>query len=275
MADPDMFQQIIVNLVVNARDAMSSGGQLTIRASEISFSSADLAGNSERKEGRFVRLSVTDTGQGMDTAVINRLFEPFFTTKDVGKGSGLGLATVSGMVNQHHGWIEVESKLGHGTTFDLYFPVTDKTPEIPAAESGEPLRGGQETILVCEDEEVLRELVREILTSHGYRILESANGMQALHHWEQHRGGIDLLLTDISLPDDMSGRDLAARLRAENPQLPVIFSSGFTLETESPDQVNPRNFSLSKPYRPAQLAQTVRQALDASLKQPPLAAPAS
>ncbi len=144
LADPEMFQQIVVNLVVNARDAMSSGGQLTIRANEAGFDAAGIPAHSDRRPGQFVRLSVTDTGAGMDSAVINHLFEPFFTTKDVGKGSGLGLATVHGMVNQHQGWIEVESKVGQGTTFDIYFPVTSQAPEtdVPSRRSRSPRRQG-------------------------------------------------------------------------------------------------------------------------------------
>jgi signal transduction histidine kinase len=135
MADPELFQQIIVNLVVNARDAMSAGGRLTIRAHEVKFAPDDISSQSNRKPGRFVRLSVADTGSGMDTAIISHLFEPFFTTKDVGKGSGLGLATVHGMVTQHQGWIEVESKIGKGTRFDIFFPVTNPAPEKAPAQT--------------------------------------------------------------------------------------------------------------------------------------------
>jgi len=277
LADPEMFQQIVVNLVVNARDAMSSGGQLTIRALNTSFAAADIPAKSNRKAGRFVHLSVSDTGSGMDSAIINHLFEPFFTTKDVGKGIGLGLATVHGMVNQHRGWIEVESKLGHGTTFDIYFPATDQAPEQPAGAAGLPeVRGGRETVLVVEDESVLQELLREILTAHGYGVLEAANGLEALHVWEGRRDEIDLLLTDIAMPYGLSGRDLADKLRKDNPRLPVIFSSGHTQEMiESSGDAGQGAFFLSKPYNPAQLAQTVRLALDSSRKREiPVAAPA-
>jgi nitrogen-specific signal transduction histidine kinase/CheY-like chemotaxis protein len=264
MADPGMFQQIIVNLVVNARDAMTHGGELTIRANEAKLTPEDMSAKSGRRIGRFVRLSVTDTGSGMDQAVINHLFEPFFTTKDVGKGSGLGLATVHGMVNQQQGWIEVQSKIGKGTTFDIYLPVADQAPEKARVEL-EPIevRGGKETVLVAEDEEVLRDLVREILQSHGYRVLEAPNGLQALHLWEKFEHKVDLVLTDISMPQGMSGRELAARLWKDNPRLPVIFSSGYTHEMTSQHEEEGRLTAfLSKPYRPAQLVQAVRQALD-------------
>jgi two-component system cell cycle sensor histidine kinase/response regulator CckA len=268
LADPDMFQQIVVNLVVNARDAMSSGGQLTIRASEASFAAANIPAKSNRREGRFVCLSVTDTGSGMDTAIIHRLFEPFFTTKEVGKGVGLGLATVHGMVNQNHGWIEVESKVGRGTTFDIYFPATDLTPENPAGPAEPPeVRGGHETVLVVDDEWVLRELVREILGSHGYQVLEAADGLEALRVWEENRDKVDLLLTDMAMPHGLSGRELADRLRQDDPGLPVLFSSGFNQELiERSEDAGQGFFYLSKPYNPSQLAQAVRGALDAAWK---------
>jgi nitrogen-specific signal transduction histidine kinase/CheY-like chemotaxis protein len=271
MADPGMFQQIIVNLVVNARDAMLHGGDLTIRASEAKLTSEDRAAKSGRKIGRFVRLSVADTGSGMDKAVINRLFEPFFTTKDVGKGSGLGLATVHGMVNQQQGWIEVQSKLNKGTTFDIYLPVADQAAEkAPAQVQPSQVRGGKETVLVAEDEEVLRDLVREILQSHGYQVLEAPTGLQALNLWEKSGHKVDLVLTDISMPQGMSGRELAARLWKDNPRLPVIFSSGYTHEmtSEHEDEGHLIAF-LSKPYRPAQLVQTVREVLDSAERDTP------
>jgi len=262
-------------LAVNARDAMNKGGQLAIRATEATFAAGYIPAQSERKAGRFLRLSVTDTGSGMDTAIIRHLFEPFFTTKEVGKGAGLGLATVYGMISQHQGWIEVESKVGQGTTFDLYFPVTDQAPEKQAAAL--EVRGGKETVLVVEDEMVLRELLREILTSHGYRVLEAANGLEAQTVWAKNQEEVDLLLTDIAMPHGLSGRDLADLLRKDNPALPVIFSSGYSQEmiARSEDARLGATY-LSKPYNPVQLAQSVRHALDAAHKrETSLAAPAS
>jgi two-component system cell cycle sensor histidine kinase/response regulator CckA len=263
-ADPEMLQQIIVNLVANARDAMHSGGHLTIRASAIQFAAEDLAGKPDRRPGHFIQLSVTDTGPGIDSATINRLFEPFFTTKEIGKGTGLGLATVYGMVNQNAGWIEVESEIGVGTTFNIYFAATEWPPEKPAPKTKDPdARGGGQTILVVEDETNLRELVREILETYGYRVLDAASGREALQVWEKHKNGVDLLLTDISMPDGMSGRDLAAKLQEDNPRLPVIFSSGYSQENlEHKEQTGQCQTFLSKPYHPADLAQAVRAALD-------------
>jgi len=266
LADWEMFQQIMVNLAANGREAMSNGGQLTVRASETQFAAADIPAKSERRAGRFVRVSVSDTGRGMESAVVARLFEPFFTTKEVGKGSGLGLATVYGMVNQHQGWIEVESKVGQGTNFDLYFPVTDQTPQkVAAAASVREARGGKETVFVVEDESVLRELVREILTAQGYHVVEAVDGVEALDKWGENRKKVDLLLTDIAMPRGVSGRDLAEKLRKDEPHLPVIFSSGYSQEmiVRNDDTVQGATY-LSKPYHPADLAQAVRRALDAA-----------
>jgi two-component system, cell cycle sensor histidine kinase and response regulator CckA len=267
MADAEMFQQIILNLVVNARDAMSSGGQLTIRADEAKFSSNDLSAKSNRKPGRFVRLSVADTGSGMDTAVISHLFEPFFTTKDVGKGAGLGLATVHGMVNQHEGWIEVQSQIGKGTCFDIYFPVAEASVgRAPVQSEPAEVRGGKETILMIEDQQALGQLVREVLQNHGYQVLEVPNGDQALQLWETSPTKPDLLLVDISPIEGTSGRQLAARYWQDNPRLPVVFICDSAQEkAERGDQSGPPVTYLSKPYGPAQLIRAIRDALDGVL----------
>jgi two-component system, cell cycle sensor histidine kinase and response regulator CckA len=265
LADAEMFQQIILNLVVNARDAMSSGGQLTIRANEAKFSPNELSGKSDRKPGQFVRLSVADTGSGMDTAIINHLFEPFFTTKDVGKGTGLGLATVHGMVNQHQGWIEVESQIGKGTCFDIYFPVADQPAETPfrPAEAAE-IPGGKETILVVEVQEALRQLVREVLQNHGYQILEAPDARLAVQLWENSSEKIDLALIDISALQAKAGRDAAARFWRDNSRLPVIFITDYGDESaETREKSGPFISHLPKPYGPAQLIAAVRDALDA------------
>ncbi len=266
LADWEMFQQILVNLTANGRDAMRHGGQLTVRAAEATFGAAELAANPERRAGRFVRLSVSDTGSGMDSEVIRHLFEPFFTTKEAGQAAGLGLAAVYGMVQQHQGWIEIESKVGQGTTFHVYFPATDQAPQMPVETVSPPtVAGGAETVLVVEDESVLRELVREVLTAQGYHFLEAADGVEALDVWDAHRDKVDLLLTDMAMPRGLSGRDLAERLRQDAPWLPVIFSSGYSQEmiVRSDDTVQGATY-LAKPYRPAQLAQAVREALDAA-----------
>ncbi len=270
LADAEMFQQIIVNLVVNARDAMSSGGRLTIRADEARFAARDLSAKSNRKPGRFVRLSVADTGSGMDSDIIQHLFEPFFTTKDVGKGTGLGLATVHGMVNQHQGWIEVESKIGQGTCFDIYLPVADDSPEkpFPQAEPSE-IPSGKETVLMIEEQQALRQLVREVLQNHGYQVLEAPGAAEALRLWDGSASKIDLAMIDVSLLNDMSGRDVAARLWEENPRLPVIFVCDYTQEMAERNEESGHSVTyLSKPYRPEQLIQVVRSAIDAAQPAP-------
>lgn len=275
LADPEMLQQIIVNLVVNARDAMVDGGQLTIRASEVTYGPPDLAGKPERRAGHFVQLSVIDTGSGIDSATIAHLFEPFFTTKEVGKGTGLGLATVHGMVNQNAGWIEVESTVGKGTTFNIFFPLAEVAPEKrgPARTPGLK-RGRGETILVVEDETVLRELVQDILQAQGYRVLTAATGREALAVWAEHGEEINLVLTDMSMPDGMSGQDLATKLQEQSPHLPVIFSSGYSQEMLAQRQgANSDTTFLSKPYHPAELAKVVRAELDAASRNGTTAAP--
>lgn len=266
MADPVMLQQIMVNLAVNARDAMVDGGQLTLGACEVNFTAGDLNGSPDRRPGRFVKLSVTDTGSGIDPANIVHLFEPFFTTKEVGKGTGLGLATVHGMVSQNGGWIEVESKVGQGTTFNIFFGAVENGVKKDLAPQGRSGAGGSgETILVVEDETVLRDLVREILETKGYRVLSAATGREAMQVWEQEGSRVNLVLTDMSMPDGMSGRDLATKLHEHNPRLPVIFSSGYTQEAlegnQKPGGAKGCTF-LSKPYHPADLAQAVRSSLD-------------
>jgi CheY-like chemotaxis protein len=264
LADSAMIEQAIVNLAVNARDAMPKGGVLTITTREVLITEADVLAKSERQVGKFARLSVADTGCGMDSNVIDHLFEPFFTTKEVGKGVGLGLATVYGMVNQHQGWVEVESKVGEGACFLIHLPLTEKPAPKPAGKA--PLtkvEGGKETILVVEDETALRELVREVLEGHGYRVLEAASGVEALKVWESEDRKIDLLLSDIIMPEGMSGRELAERLQKADPSLPAILTSGYSQDMiEREGVLDPRVKFFSKPYHPAQLAQAVRDCLN-------------
>ncbi|MCI0747699.1 MAG: response regulator [Verrucomicrobia subdivision 3 bacterium] len=262
-ADTGMIEQIIVNLVVNSRDAMPRGGQLLITTMAVQIDEAYAQQNTEAWAGRFVALSVTDTGCGMSKETLDRIFEPFFTTKEVGKGTGLGLATVYGIVKQHQGWIEVASELNIGTTFKIYFPVSDKPAEVlndnpPPAR----VRGGHETILLVEDEPVLRELARLILGDYKYRVLEASTGSEALKIFEQNNGQIDLLLTDMVMPEGMTGRELAEELKRRKPDLRVIYTSGYSAEVmgKEPELKNVR--FLQKPYPPPQLAQAVRECLD-------------
>jgi CheY-like chemotaxis protein len=277
LADATMIEQAVVNLAVNARDAMPLGGTLTITTREVDLSEADARAKPERRTGKFARLSVADTGCGMDAAVIAHLFEPFFTTKEVGKGVGLGLATVYGMVKQHQGWIEVESQPGKGACFHIILPLAAKPAEIPVEIPAEilpekppeppppaPIHGEKEVILVVEDQEDLRELVKEILSGEGYQVFEAASGVEALRVWEAHGKKVDLLISDMVMPEGMSGRELAAKLQDAAPHLPVILTSGFSQDMIERDTVLDQRIKFfSKPYHPAQLAQAVRESLDA------------
>src|SRR4030095_406232 len=192
-ADAGMLEQVLVNLAVNARDAMPKGGTLLINTFASEIDEGYVQRHPEARVGFFVCVSVSDTGHGMDPATLARIFEPFFTTKEVGKGTGLGLATVYGIVKQHQGWIEVESVVGKGTTFKVFLPASCKALVAVDSTERSAVPGGDETILVVEDEPALRELVQEILQKKGYKVLESSTGAQALKLWEHHRDEIDLL----------------------------------------------------------------------------------
>jgi len=217
--------------------------------------------------GMAVRLTVTDSGCGMSPETLGRIFEPFFSTKEVGKGTGLGLATVYGIVTQHQGWIEVTSKVGSGTTFDVFLPaasrqaaVTNTTPDAPRLPAS---HGRNETILLVEDEPILREWVKQVLVDYTYRVVEAGTGPEALKVWDDHTGKIDLLLTDMVMPEGMTGRDLARQLRSRAPELKVIFTSGYSPEMLSNDGEFPGIPFLPKPYQAPRLVQLVRDCLDA------------
>jgi len=216
------------------------------------------------RPGRYVCVTVSDTGCGIPPENLRRIFEPFFTTKEVGKGTGLGLATVYGIVKQHQGWIEVESRFGRETTFRVYLPESsEKTKREVELPPDFKVHGGTETILVVEDEQPVRELVCSMLQSHGYKILAAESGVRALEIWREHRNEIALLLTDVVMPDRLSGRELAEQFWAEQPSLKVIFTSGYSADVVGKDWIlrHGSNY-LQKPYRPRQLAQAVRECLD-------------
>ena len=271
-ADASMMEQVLLNLAVNARDAMPRGGQLSIRISSEDIDSRHTKQHAEAHTGRFVCLTTSDTGTGIPPEILRRIFEPFFTTKEVGKGTGLGLATVYGIVKQHQGWVEVESQLGAGTTFRVYLPENCDGPEWSEDTSPEfVVRGGQETILVVEDEQPVRELVCTLLQGHGYQILEAETGVRALEVWKQHRNEIALLLTDVVMPDRLNGRQLAELIWAEQPGLKVIFTSGYSADVVGKDWVLRRGFNyVQKPYHPRNLARAVRECLDATDMTPAL-----
>ncbi len=264
--DPGMIEQILLNLAVNARDAMPAGGQIAVELANVTVADEAAAAAHQVRPGDFVRLSFRDTGSGIAPELLSRIFEPFFTTKDVGKGTGLGLATVHGIVAQHHGWIEVESQPGQGTTFHIHLPrLAEPEQNQVAAQLAAPVRGGRETILLVEDDMPVRVLAVHALKHYGYRVIEAPNGVAALEIWRQQGGAVDLLLTDMVMPEGVSGRQLAEQLRAEKPGLKVIYMSGYPRETAG-QGLHLRegvNF-LQKPFANAKLAQTVRDCLDAA-----------
>jgi signal transduction histidine kinase/CheY-like chemotaxis protein len=264
-ADVGMVEQVIMNLAVNARDAMPRGGKLTISTTPVEINDSYSYTHSEARPGSFVCLRVTDNGCGMDAATMARVFEPFFTTKEVGKGTGLGLATVYGITKQHGGWVEVFSEPGKGATFSVFFPASAQTVKLPSVEPAPPapVPGGKETILVVEDEPVLRDLAHVILADCGYHILEAASGREALGVWESHRDTIDLVLTDMVMPEGVSGMDLAQQLLAAKPNLKLIFASGYSMDDIDPGFVSSgRAAFLQKPYTHLTLAKAVRDCLD-------------
>jgi PAS domain S-box-containing protein len=264
-ADSAMVEQIVINLAVNARDAMPRGGTLLIETAAAEISAALARQNPYAHAGRFVCLSVRDTGCGMDRQVMQRIFEPFFTTKEIGKGTGLGLATVYGIVKQHQGWIEVDSEPGVGSIFKVHLPAAGRAvgveagiPEPPA----EPVHGGRETILVVEDEINVLEILRSVLQRYQYRVLIAASGVEALRVWDEHHGQIDLLLTDMIMPGGMTGSDLAIELKKRKPALKVIYTSGYTAGLIERDFKQGDAAFLPKPYQPHIVAQLVRNTLD-------------
>ncbi len=262
-ADPGQLEQVIMNLAVNARDAMPQGGRLTLATSNVDLDEAFTSANPEVAPGPYVLLSVSDTGCGMDEQVLAHLFEPFFTTKELGKGTGLGLAMVYGIIKQSDGHVAVDSQPGQGSTFRIYLPRIQQAARARPSfsETAQPLPG-TETLLLVEDEEGVRRLLIMGLTANGYQVLEAHDGQQALELAAQHPGRIDLLITDVVMPR-LSGGQLADQLLALRPDLKVLFLSGYTDEAVLRHGVSQgsRPF-LQKPFTPSSLARKVREVLD-------------
>lgn len=263
-ADMGMLEQVLVNLTVNARDAMTKGGRLVISTSSRFVKPEEAARHEGAQPGPFVCLEVADSGCGIDPENLSRIFDPFFTTKEVGRGTGLGLATVYGIIQQHNGWIEVESQRGRGTTFTIFLPVaTVKQDLATAAAEPPPLRGGDETILVVEDEVPVREFVTRMLLDRGYEVLTAATGTEALDVWRRNRDRIDLVFTDMIMPEGISGADLARQLRQEQHDLKILYTSGYSTDFVSRKvDLQPGTNFLQKPYAPQQLIRAVRENLD-------------
>ncbi len=263
-ADQAQLEQVLVNLVVNSRDAMPKGGILTVETDQVELTRSPLYHLEPLPPGSYVKLSVSDTGCGMDRQTQSHIFEPFFTTKEEGKGTGLGLSTVFGIVTQCGGGMDVASRVGHGTKFDLYFPSIDSDvlSPMPAQNQGQPKRG-TETILVVEDDPSVRTLVRDELRKLGYRVVEAKNGVEACLLATQQAGSIDLLLTDVVMPG-MGGRELAQHLSVIKPDLRILYISGYTDDVGiMGGQDEDLSSFLQKPFTPEVLAHAVRELLDA------------
>ena len=254
-----------MNLVVNARDAMPQGGTLTLEASVTRLLDEDVAGDAEAVAGTFVLLRVSDTGHGMDRQTLTRIFEPFFTTKPEGRGTGLGLSTVYGIVHQAGGFVRVYSEPGTGTTFSLYLPATSLPAEHSADRDVEPTQlGGSETILLCEDDFAVRKVATTMLSRAGYTVLAAPSGSEALRIAEGHSGTIDLLLTDVIMPG-MNGKQLSDTLGQQRPDLKTVFFSGYSADVISHHGVVDEQVELvNKPFEHRDLLQRLRRVLDGS-----------
>jgi signal transduction histidine kinase len=260
-ADPDQIGQILINLAVNARDAMPRGGTVRIATANQVVQEARVLRGGDLSPGRYVIIAVADSGEGMSEEVLARLFEPFFTTKEFGRGTGLGLATVYGIVRASGGGIDVESRPGAGSTFRIYLPASDGGPAQNGRATHAPEAGRGETILVVEDEDPVRTLLRRILVDHGYRVLEARDGADGLRRCQEHGGEIHLLLTDVVMPE-MTGPELARHVSAQRPKTRVLFMTGYTeRDPAGADAL------LHKPFSSSTLLGHVRRLLDSgSLK---------
>jgi signal transduction histidine kinase/ActR/RegA family two-component response regulator len=265
-ADPGQIEQVLMNLVVNSRDAMPNGGTITVRTSNVVIDKADAQQRAPMLPGDYVLLSVSDTGTGMSAETKAHIFEPFFTTKEVGKGTGLGLATVYGVVKQSGGFVWVESAAGEGTTFEIYLPkASERASRHDADDKPAEITRGHETILVVEDENDVRELACEFLTMTGYSVLRARNGVEAIDLLRRRPGKIDLVLSDVVMPK-MGGSELAARLPSVSPGTRILLMSGYSeYAVESQNEDKPRHQMLSKPFSRSTLIEKIRETLGAEV----------
>ncbi len=265
--DPGQLDQVILNLALNARDAMPLGGKLILETANYRVHGKQLAELPEVPQGEYVMLAVSDTGSGMDAKTRSHLFEPFFTTKEPGKGTGLGLSTVYGIIRQSAGHIAVYSEPGRGTTMKVFLPRAEEPSEaVPQCDDYQPLPMGNETVLLAEDDERVRSLTASVLGQLGYQVLAAANGEEALEIARQHHGEIHLLFTDMVMPK-LSGDDLAAEIRRDRPAIKLLVCSGYTGDAAAHQGVlDPSIPFLQKPFTPRALAVKMREALDGSVQ---------
>ncbi|HLH19186.1 MAG TPA: ATP-binding protein [Bryobacteraceae bacterium] len=261
-ADPGQIEQVLMNLVVNARDAMPKGGVLTVETSNVNLDTNYAKAHLAVRSGPYVMVAVSDTGYGMDEATKARLFEPFFTTKGTGKGTGLGLSTVFGIVKQSGGSVEVYSEPGRGTSVKVYLPRIDQPVTVEKREAARKAPRGTETVLLVEDDEMVRSLVRETLERDGYKILDAAGPLEAKRISEQHKEPIQLLITDVVMPK-ISGRDLARQLTERRPGMKVLYMSGYTDNAVVNSGILRKEVAfLQKPFTPNALTEKVREVLE-------------
>jgi CheY-like chemotaxis protein len=265
-ADPGQIEQIILNLAVNARDAMPHGGNLTIRTENVVVEEDDCKIMNEARPGTYVCLSIEDTGVGMDKDMLGKIFEPFFTTKEPGVGTGLGLSTVYGIVKQHEGWVHVYSEPGYGSIFHVYLPALIGREPLRMKEpvSLEKFQGAGERVLLVEDEEGVRRFAKKALEKNGFVVFEAANALQALSLYDREMGNFDLIFTDVVLPD-INGVQLASQLREKSPELHIILCSGYSYISSQWSIIRERGFHfIKKPYNTYDLLQALKEAKELS-----------
>jgi CheY-like chemotaxis protein len=262
-ADAGQVEQVIVNLCLNARDAMAEGGRLVVETRNVTIDEIYCESHTYFRPGQYVQLSVSDTGSGMSHETLDRIFEPFFTTKDIGEGTGLGLATVYGIVKQHEGFIHVYSELGHGTVFHVYFPaLAEPAKPVPNGQKIERAAGGRELLLFAEDHDGLRETISDSLSELGYRLLVARDGAEAVELFNANRDAVDLAILDVVMPR-MGGPEALARMRKIRPGLLGLFMTGYTSGTEMIAQLESENTSLlQKPFSTRQLGAKIREIFD-------------
>jgi CheY-like chemotaxis protein len=263
-ADITSIEQVLMNLTLNSRDAMPDGGTITITTSSFRLGTDATARNADAKPGEYICLGVSDTGTGMDEETRRHIFEPFFTTKELNQGTGMGLATVYGIVKQHAGWIDVDSATGKGSTFLIFLPVTDRVPE--RSEQSQPVASADEgghTIFVVEDDAAVRSLVVEVLQSYNYTVIQAETGDAAIERWKSCENDVDLLLTDMVMPGEANGLDVARHCTSTRPDLKVIYTSGYSSELFGSDvHIQEGVNYLPKPYFCGKLTTIIRNALE-------------